>query len=86
MAASNSIIEVETGTEVVSLCSSYISDKLVNILGKRPVLTKNRQIDMMLSTVNRQIEIYNVEVENLKGDFKLAIDVSKVDREVLLSV
>ena len=66
--------------------SSYISDKLVNILGKRPVLKQNRQIDMMLSTVNRQIEIYNVEVQNLKGDFKLEIDVSKVDREVLLSV
>eukprot|EP00795_Rhopilema_esculentum_P004345 gene4345-20561_t len=66
--------------------SSYISDKLVNILGKRPVSKQNRQIDMMLSTVNRQIEIYNVEVQNLKGDFKLEIDVSKVDREVLVSV
>eukprot|EP00795_Rhopilema_esculentum_P015888 gene15888-7220_t len=66
--------------------SSCISDKLVNILGKRPVFKQNRQIDMMLSTVNRQIEIYNVEVQNLKGDIKLEIDVSKVDREVLLSV
>ena len=41
---------------------------------------------MMLSTVNRQIEIYNVEVENFRGDFKLAVDVSKVDRDVPLSV
>eukprot|EP00794_Sanderia_malayensis_P017914 gene17914-19691_t len=56
--------------------SSYISNKL----------KQSRQIDMMLSTVNKQIEIYNVQVNNLKGDFKLEIDASKADRGVLLSV
>ena len=66
--------------------SSYISEKLVSLLGKRPVLKQNRQIDMMLSTVNKKFEIYNVEIQSLKGDFKLEVDVSKVDREELLSV
>ena len=66
--------------------SSYISEKLVSILGKRLILKQNRQIDMMLSTVNKKIEIYQVEIQNLQGDFKLEVEASKVDREELLSV
>lgn len=43
--------------------SSYISEKLVNLLGKRPILRQNRQKDMMLSTVGSKIEIYKVEIQ-----------------------
>ena len=37
---------------------------------------------MMLSTVSWKIEIYNAEIQNLKGDFKLEVE---VNREELLS-
>ena len=49
--------------------SSYISATLVNLLGIKPVLKQSRQIDMMLSTVHKRIETYNVEVNSIKGNF-----------------
>eukprot|EP00795_Rhopilema_esculentum_P010297 gene10297-18996_t len=63
---------LDTGVE-----SSYISATLVNLLGIKPVLKQTRQIDRMLSTAHKRIEIYNVEVNSIKDDFKLEIDVSK---------
>ena len=35
---------------------------------------------------NRNIEMYNTEIQNLKGDFTLEVEVSNVAREELLSV
>ncbi len=66
--------------------SSYISAFLVNLLGKKPTTREYRQIDMMMTTTTKKIEVYHVKVMNLKGDFKLNVDVSKVDRYVLLSL
>ena len=45
-----------------------------------------RQIDMMMATTNKRIDIYSVEVKSLRQDFKLGVPVSKVDREMLLSL
>ena len=45
-----------------------------------------RRIDMMMASTNQRIDIYSVEVKSLRGDFKLGISVSKVDRERLLSL
>ena len=66
--------------------SSYISSKLVDILKIKPVTMEYRQIDMMMASANKRIDIYSVEVKNLRGEFKLGISVSKVERELLLSL
>ncbi|XP_065070928.1 uncharacterized protein LOC135695688 [Rhopilema esculentum] len=66
--------------------SSYISSKLVDILKIKPVTREYRQIDMMMATANQRIDIYSVEVKNLRGNFKLGVSVSKVERELLLSL
>ena len=66
--------------------SSYISSKLVDILKIKPVTREYRQIDMMMATANKRIDIYSVEVKNLRGNFKLGVSVSKVERELLLSL
>lgn len=66
--------------------SSYISSKLVDILKIKPVTREYRRIDMMMASTNQRIDIYSVEVKSLRGDFKLGISVSKVDRERLLSL
>ncbi len=66
--------------------SSYISAKLIELIGKKPASTQVRQIDMMMCTTTKRIEVYNVEVKNTKGDFGLKVDVNKVEKEVLLTV
>ena len=66
--------------------SSYISSKLFDILKIKLVIREYRQIDMMMASANKRIDIYNVEVKSLRGDFKLGVSVSKVEREQLLSL
>ena len=66
--------------------SSYLSNKLVEIIGKKPIREESRQIDMMLTSVTKRIEIYNVELKNLKGTYRLSINLNKVDRGELLKV
>ena len=66
--------------------SSYLSNKLVEIIGKKLIREESRQIDMMLTSVTKRIEIYNVELKNLKGTYRLSINLNKVDRGELLKV
>ena len=66
--------------------SSYISSKLVDILKIKPVTREYHPIDMMMVSANKRMDIYSVEVKNLRGEFKLGIFVSKVERELLLSL
>ena len=66
--------------------SSYVSTRLIEKIGKKPIKREQRQIDMMLSSRTTTIEIYNIEVKNLKESFSLRLEVSKVDRGELLTV
>ena len=66
--------------------SSYISAKLVDLLKIKAKAREYRHIDMMLASKNQRVEIYSVEVKDIKGDFKLDMSVSKVDKDMLLSV
>ena len=66
--------------------SSYISNRLVEVIKKKPFKEESRQIDMMLTSVTKRIEVYNVEIKNLKGTYSLRINLNKVDRRELLKV
>lgn len=66
--------------------SSYASATLLARIGEKPVRKENRRIDMMMQSVTQKIEIYNVSITSLDEDFSLQASVSKVSKDVLLSL
>ena len=65
--------------------SSYASASLINRLGIPATRVENRRIEMMVHTAVRKIQVYNLKITNLEEDFEMCADVSKVDKNVLLS-
>ena len=66
--------------------SSYISSSLANRLKKNPSRKDYKQIETMLHTITTKVEVYEVEVSNLKGNFKITADVNKVNKPQLISL
>jgi len=66
--------------------SSYISGVLASNIGKRPIRKEIKQIDMMLHSTSQKIDIYDVQISNVKGDFAFSTMVNRVDKSVLLSL
>ena len=66
--------------------SSYASAALLKLLNVRPYQRKVRQIEMMLGAVTKQVEIFQVQVSSTSGDFCLDTEVTKVDKNQLLSL
>ena len=51
--------------------SSYASAALLDRMGKQPVRREFKRIEMMMQVSNREIEIYNVVISSLTGEFQL---------------
>ena len=66
--------------------SSYASAALLKLLKVRPYQRKVRQIEMMLGAVTKQVEIFQVQVSSTSGDFYLDTEVTKVDKNQLISL
>ena len=66
--------------------SSYISSSLANRLKKNPSRKDYKQIETMLHTATTKVEVYEVEVSNLKGNFKITADVNKANKLQLISL
>ena len=66
--------------------SSYASAALLDRLGKQPVRKEFKRIEMMMQATNREIEIHNIVIESLSGNFQLKTEVTKVNRSVLLNL
>ena len=66
--------------------SCYVSEALIRQLGKKPVRREHRRIDMMMLSTKKLVEIYDVNIVNLKGDFELSTEVTKVEKNVLLTI
>jgi hypothetical protein len=64
--------------------SSYASSALINKLKIKPVKVERRHIEMMIGSVTKNIELYQIRVKSLESDFSLEMQVSKIDREKLL--
>lgn len=45
-----------------------------------------RQIEMMLGTVTKTVEIFEVQVSLMKGDLSLVTEVTKIDKRQLLAL
>ena len=50
----------------------------------KPAETQTKQIEMMLGSMTTNVEIYNVSVTSINGDFKMSVTVSKVDKPELM--
>ena len=66
--------------------STYISNRLVEEIGKKPIKCEQRQIDMMMSSSTKRVEVCSLEKINTQGTFNLKVDVTKVEKRELLSL
>ena len=64
--------------------NSYASSGLIDLINSKPIRRESKRIEMMLGSVNKVVSVHNLSVNNLEGDFKLNIEVTKVDRNGLL--
>ena len=61
--------------------SSYISSSLANQLKRNPSRKDYKHIETMLYTTTTKREVYEVEVSNPKGNFKITVDANKVSKQ-----
>ena len=62
--------------------SSYASAALISKLNTKPYRREYKRIEMMMTWTNQKIEMYKVQVSNIKGVFSLPTTLSKVTREL----
>jgi hypothetical protein len=48
--------------------------------------TRDQNIEMMLHTTTKKIDVYNVEITNINKNFSMSCEVNCVDRPVLLTL
>ena len=65
--------------------SSYASAKLINLL-KKPVDVTKKRVDMLLGSQVTHLETYKTSVSSVTSDFKMDVNLVKVNKEELLSV
>ena len=53
---------------------------------RKPDHTEKKRIEMMMATTSQKIDMYNVQISDVKGNFKLSTTLSKVDKGVLLTI
>ena len=66
--------------------SSYASAALLDRMGVKPCSSQVRRIEMMLGVQTRRVDLYSVNVANLKGDFNLQVEITRVDKPKLLEL
>ena len=66
--------------------TSYASAALLEKLPKRPRVKEVRQIEMMLGSTTREVELSTIKVGSIEGSEELSVDVTKVERRELLMI
>ena len=66
--------------------TSYASAYLLNLMKINPTNTLTRCIQTITGTITKQIEVYNLNVCDTKGNFSIPVKATKVDHRDLLSV
>ena len=66
--------------------SSHASAKLLDTLKLKPVQTKTRRIDMLMTSRTARLEIYNANVQALDSDYELDVNLTRVNKSELLFV
>ncbi len=66
--------------------SSYASAGLLNHIQAKPTRSDVRNIEMLLGTTTRKVDIFHIEIKSTSGEFSLEADVTKIDKHELLSL
>ena len=66
--------------------NSYALAALIDLLPKRSSRKEVRHVEMMLSSVTKEMELSTVRVEDVSGEFSMDVCVAKVDKGELLFV
>ncbi len=66
--------------------SSYASSVLLEKIGAKSISSGIRQIEMMLSTTTRRMDVYNINVGSLSTTFAMDINVTKVEKSQLMTL
>ncbi len=66
--------------------SSYASAVLLEKIGAKSISSGIRQIEMMLSTTTRRMDVYNINVGSLSTTFAMDINVTKVEKSQLMTL
>ena len=66
--------------------SSYASTALLDRLKLKSIKKETKNIDMMMPSTTRELEIYDVEISELSEKFKINSPVYKVEKKTLLSL
>lgn len=65
--------------------SSYLSAELLSLLKIKPIDVKVKQVDMLLGTSVSCLEMYKSCIESVYGDFKMDVNLIKVNKGELLT-
>ena len=63
--------------------SSYSSSALINALGKKMIKRETTEVEMMLETKKRVVDIYDVQLTSIEGDLSMKIKLAKFDKPLL---
>ena len=66
--------------------NSYASAKLIDVLKIKPIDVKVKQVDMLLGTSVSCLEMYKSCIELVYGDFKMDVNLVKVNKGELLTL
>ena len=66
--------------------SSYVSTKLIQLLGAKPTETQTRTVDMLMASKVTQLEIYDLEFRSVNDQFVLPVRATKVNKAELLTM
>ena len=66
--------------------SSYAYVALTSKLNRNPDQRKYKRIEIMMRWTSQKIEMYKVQVFNIRGVFGLPTNLSKVEKETLLTI
>ena len=66
--------------------SSYASAGLLDYINAKPTKTDVRNIEMLLGTTTRKLDIFHIEIKSTSEDFSLEADVTKIEKHELLTL
>ena len=84
------VIEVE-GVKCQALIdtgagSSYASSKLINEVNKKSIRSETKRIETLMHSVVKKTEIFQFEIGDINQEFKIGIEINKLEKEVLLEL
>ena len=66
--------------------SWYASAGLLDYIYAKPTKTDVRNIEMLLGTTTRRVDIFHIEIKSTSEDFSLEADVTKIEKHELLTL